>query len=47
MWLFGSSLVWTIDKLDVSVNKFKIFVHNFNKLLEQRRNFSEGDSLYC
>lgn len=47
VWLFGSSLVWTIDKLDVSVNKFKIFVHNFNKLLEQRRNFSEGDSLYC
>lgn len=45
--LFGSSLVYVIDKLDFSVNKFKIFVHNFDKLLEYRRNLSEGDELYC
>lgn len=45
--LFGSSLFDVIDKLDVSINKFKVFTHNFNKILDHCRKLSEGDDLYC
>lgn len=45
--LFGSSLYFLIDKLNLEIQKFKIFANNFEWILKQRRDFSEGDELYC
>lgn len=45
--IFGSRLCYVLDKIHDKKGKLKVLARNFPIILEQFRNSSEGDELYC